>query len=86
LSEIFWLQRSNIGRALGSFRDGQLLKIEIIRERPELRPTIKTDEYEYWPIEKQFWLKNKKLFQGIGFLPVTNINPVNGRPFMLEKY
>ena len=83
---MFWLQRSHVGRALGSPRDGQVLKLKIISEKPELRPTIKTDEYEYWPIEKQFWLKHKQLFQGIGFLPVTNLNPVSGKPYMLEKY
>jgi hypothetical protein len=86
MAEMFWLQRSDMGRKLGSKRDAKLLKLAIIVERPELRPTIPTDDYEYWPIEKQFWLKYKKLFQGIGFLPVTNINPVSGEPFMLEKY
>ena len=86
MAEIFWLQRSQMGKKLGSKRDGKFLKLAIMTQRPELRPTVKTDEYEYWPIEKQFWLKYKKLFQGIGFLPVTNINPVTDRPFMLENY
>ena len=62
------------------------LKKMILKEQPTMKPPIEIDDGQLWQIEKQFWLKYKSLFQDIGFLPLDTLNPVSGKPYMLEKF
>jgi len=84
---MIFLRRTPAGRATGSKMAGIML-MEIAKlERPYMNPPFMDDKfYEYWNVEKQFWLKHKKEFQDLGFLPFDNFNVNKKIPTMLEKF
>ena len=87
MAELIMLRRSKLGRSLGSRKEAEVVKVAMVMDRPYTRLPWKDDVgTEYWQIEKQFWLKYKRYFQGMGFLPVNTMNEIKKIPQMLEKY
>ena len=86
-AEMIFLRRTAISRATGSKMEGLFLFEMAKRDKPYIgQPFMDEHGNEYWNVEKQFWLKYKEHFQGLGFLPFDNYNEVKKIPFMLEKY
>lgn len=81
------LERSKIGRMVGSRSDAIALFNEAQRELPFNGHYFRDDDgTEHWVMEKQFWLKNKKTFQGVGFLPSRTWNTDKNTLQMLENF
>lgn len=81
------LQRSYLGRMSGSKPVADMLLAFVEREQPFIQPVFKDNkDNEFLVIEKQFWLKYKKEFQQMGFLPERTMNSAKKIPQMLEKF
>jgi len=81
------LKRSSVGRSIGSRNDAMKVWKGIQIERPYTKQPLKMDNGdELWVIEKQFWLKYKSEFQGMGFLPFDSWNATKNIPYMLENF
>ena len=97
MAELITLKRSNASKKFAimqnmtignyvNYGKRHFLKKMILKEQPEMKQPLETSEGQFWQIEKQFWLKYKSLFQDMGFLPLDVMNPVTGKPYMLEKF
>ena len=75
-AEMVTLKRSALARITGRKYAGEMLGIRAEIERPYMGvPTIPdTNGNEYWIMEKQFWLKYKREFQNLGFVPLDTYN------------
>ena len=81
------LRRSELGRSTGSkFAGFHLLELAK-KEGPYIGAPFRDSKgYEYWSVEKQWWLKHKRAFQKLGFLPMDAWNKTKDIPQMMEKY
>lgn len=85
--ELITLKRSQAGRATGSRIKANILMQIGLKERPYISPIMLDDwTNEYWSVEKQFWLKYKREFQDIGFLPMDSYNKNKKIPSMMENF
>lgn len=75
LSEMVLLTRSMPSRAAQNMKTHyiawQLHEI-CLKEKPYMGKCFQQKNgKDVWPVERQFWLKHKNMFQRIGFLPPT---------------
>ena len=86
-ADLILLERSTFSRATGSRHAGEMILELAKMEKPFMGACFRKDnDYEYWPVEKQWWLKHKRLFQDLGFLPSNSYNKDKKILQMLEKY
>jgi hypothetical protein len=86
-ADLILLERSSLSRATGLRHAGEMILELAKMEQPFMGACFTKDNgYEYWPVEKQWWLKHKRLFQDLGFLPANSYNKDKKILQMLEKY
>jgi len=79
--------RSKIGRFAGKKVNAEILHELGKQEMPfNGRYYLDENKTEHWTMEHQFWLKHKRLFQDVGFLPEISVNKDKKMPAMLEKF
>lgn len=87
ITEMILLRRSKIGRFTGQKIHAVLLEEIAKKELPNNNfYRMDTEGTEHWNMEKQFWLKHKRAFQDVGFMPERTINATSKKPYMMENF